>query len=60
MKWSEIEKIAREKGWEFAKHGKKHDLYLHPDHEEPLQVERHWSQEIRKGLLKKLKKQLDI
>jgi len=58
MKWSELEKIAREKGWYLARHGGKHDIYLHPDHDRPLQIERHGSQEIRKGLYKKIKKQV--
>ena len=58
MCWSEFEKIAREKGWMFVKHGKKHDIYLHHGHDEPLLIERHWSQEIRKGLYKSLKKKI--
>ena len=58
MKWSEIEKKATEKGWILAKHGKRHDIYLHPDHDEPLVMERHQSQEVKKGLLNKLKKQI--
>ena len=60
MKWSELEKIAREKGWVFIRHGNKHDIYLHPDNDFPLQIERHWSQEIKKGLMKKIKKQVGI
>ena len=60
MKWSELEKIIVEKGWYFAKHGKKHDIYLHADHDEPLLIERHWSQEIKKGLYKSLKKKIDF
>jgi predicted RNA binding protein YcfA (HicA-like mRNA interferase family) len=58
MKWSEFEKIAREKGWVFLKHGSKHDAYVHPDREDILWIERHSSQEIRKGLYLKLKKQV--
>jgi len=58
MKWSELRKIVEAKGWIFSRHGSRHDIYLHPEHEEPLQIERHWSQEIRKGLYKKIKKQV--
>ena len=58
MKWKEFEKIARSKGWYFSRHGAKHDIYLHPDRPDVLQIERHWTQEIKPGLFKKLKKQV--
>lgn len=58
MKWSEIQKIAIEKGFVFVKNGKKHDLYKRGD--EVLLIERHKSQEVRNGLLQKLRKQLDF
>jgi len=58
MKWSEFERILLEKGWNFTKRGKKHDIYLHVDHDEPIFIERHKSQEIKKGLYKSLKKKV--
>jgi predicted RNA binding protein YcfA (HicA-like mRNA interferase family) len=58
MKWSELRKIAEEKGWYLYRQGSKHDIYLHPDKEFPIQMERHGSQEIRNGLYNKLKKQI--
>ncbi len=58
MKWKELIKIAIEKGYKFDSHGKKHDLYIHEVTGERLLVERHGSQEIRKGLMNVLKKQL--
>lgn len=57
MKWKELIKIATEKGYRFYAHGKKHDIYVN-DNGERLIVERHGSQEIRKGLMNALKKQL--
>lgn len=55
MKWSEMRKIAVEYGFEFKKHGKKHDEYVNPKTGARIQIERHWSQEVRPGLMKRLK-----
>ena len=57
MKWKELIKIATDRGYRFYTHGKKHDIYVN-DNGERLIVERHGSQEIRKGLMNSLKKQL--
>lgn len=57
MKWKELIKIATEKGFRLYAHGKKHDIYVN-DNGERLIIERHGSQEIRKGLMNNLKKQL--
>lgn len=57
MKWNELIKIATDKGYRLYAHGKKHDIYVN-DNGERLIVERHASQEIRKGLMNALKKQL--
>lgn len=59
MKWKELIKIATDKGYRLYAHGKKHDIYIN-DNGERLIVERHGSQEIRTGLMKALKKQLDF
>lgn len=59
MKWKELIKIAVDKGYRFYAHGKKHDIYVN-DQGERLIIERHGSQEIRSGLMKKLKKQLEF
>jgi predicted RNA binding protein YcfA (HicA-like mRNA interferase family) len=58
MKWKELIKIAIERGYELKAHGKKHDIYINKATGERLIVERHGSQEIRKGLMNSLKKQL--
>lgn len=57
MKWKELIKIATDKGFRFSAHGKKHDIYTN-EKGDLLIVERHGSQEIRKGLMNKLKKQI--
>lgn len=59
MKWKELIKIAVEKGYRLYAHGKKHDIYIN-DKGERLIIERHGSQEIRKGLMLALKKRLNF
>lgn len=58
MKWKELIKIAKEKGYVFKRHGKEHDVYENKITGDWLIVERHGSQEIRKGLQAKLLKQI--
>lgn len=50
MTWQEFERLARKKGFQFVKHGRKHDEYYNPETDITIQIERHWTQEIRKGL----------
>lgn len=59
MKWKELIRIATAKGYKLYTHGKRHDIYVN-NNGERLIVERHGSQEIRKGLMNDLKKQLGI
>ena len=58
MKWSEMVHIVDEKGWLFERHGKRHDIYRNPISGERLLIERHWNQEVKSKLYKKLKKQI--
>jgi predicted RNA binding protein YcfA (HicA-like mRNA interferase family) len=58
MKWSELRKIAERNGWTLIRHGKKHDVYGHPEKDIRIEIERHDSQEIKSGLYYKLKKQI--
>lgn len=58
MKWKELIKIAEAHGFEFRAHGKKHDRYYNAERGIEIMVERHGSQEVRKGLLQRLKKQI--
>ena len=60
MKWSELRKLAELNGWRLVRHGGRHDIYRHPEKSTPLIIERHHSQEIGAGLMKSLKKQIDI
>ncbi len=55
MKWNELKRIAEEHGFQFLRHGKKHDLYYNPETGKTIQIERHWTQEVRPGLMKSLK-----
>lgn len=58
MKWSEIKRKAIEGGFELYAHGSRHDLYRHKTTGKVIQIERHWSQEVRPGLMKQLKKEI--
>jgi predicted RNA binding protein YcfA (HicA-like mRNA interferase family) len=60
MKWSELEKKAREKGWYFFRHGKEHDIYAHAEKDYQIQIGRHKSKEIANGTFQKLKKQIPL
>lgn len=60
MKWSELRKKATKNGWYLVRNGKKHDIFAHTDKDFEIQIERHDSQEVRSGLLAKLKKQIDF
>ncbi len=58
MNWSELKREAERHGFEFVKHGKKHDKYFNPQTGIMIDFERHWSQEVRPGLMKSLKKKI--
>lgn len=59
MKWSELIKLVEEQGYRLYSHGKKHDIYVN-SHGNRLVLERHRSQEVRKGLESKIKKQIGL
>lgn len=59
MNWRELEKRACERGFVFVKHRKKHDELYNPKSGVTILIERHWSQEVRGGLLKTLLKAID-
>jgi len=58
MKWSEVIRIAKEKGWYLLRRGSKHDIYQHDEKDFFILIERHLSSEIKPGLYQKLKKQI--
>ena len=43
MNWNEMKKKALENGFEFLKHGSRHDLYINKKTGKIIQLERHWS-----------------
>lgn len=59
MTWNEFRRAAEKCGFEFVRHGSAHDVYCHPVTKERLYIERHGNQEIRKGLMKTLLKQIE-
>lgn len=58
MKWNELKRIAIAHGFHEVKHRGKHDEYFNPETKVTILLERHWSQEVRPGLLKRLKQQI--
>jgi predicted RNA binding protein YcfA (HicA-like mRNA interferase family) len=60
MKWSELRKMVEKKGWYLHRHGGKHDVYLHPDKDFSIEIERHESKEVATGLFYKIKKQAGL
>ena len=58
MKWNEIRKIAIKHGFVFYRELKGHDIYINPETGTKIMLERHQSQEVRKGLMYKLKKEI--
>jgi predicted RNA binding protein YcfA (HicA-like mRNA interferase family) len=58
MKWSELRRIAEQRGWQLYRHGADHDLYRHPETGETILIARHRKEEIKKGTYQKLKKQI--
>lgn len=59
MNWAELIKKAEKNGYRFLKHGGNHDFYYNEKKKDLLIVERHKSQEVRKGLLQKILKQIE-
>lgn len=58
MNWNEMKKKAIENGFVFLKHGSNHDIYEKKETGSRILLERHWTQEVRPGLMKKLKKEI--
>ena len=58
MKWNELRKIALKHGFKFYKGLNGHDLYYNEEKKQMIMLERHGAQEVRKGLMEKLKKQI--
>ena len=58
MKWNELRKIAKAKGWRYLKDGGRHEIWIHDKRPDLLIIERHEAKEIAPGLYHKLKKQI--
>ena len=58
MKWNELKRIAIAHGFRFYKGLNGHDLYINDATNKVIMLERHWSQEVRKSLMHKLKKDI--
>lgn len=56
MNWNEMRRKAVEHGFEFVAHRGKHDEYYNSHTGVTIMIERHWSQEVRKGLMNRLRK----
>ena len=58
MNWNELRKKAVERGFELLKHGSRHDIYLNRATGKIILIELHWSQEVRPGIMNRLKKEI--
>jgi predicted RNA binding protein YcfA (HicA-like mRNA interferase family) len=58
MKWSEIRRIAENKGWYLYRNGANHDIYIHNEKENQIIIGRHKAQEVPKNAYNRLKKQI--
>jgi mRNA interferase HicA len=58
MKWSELRRKVIRNGWYLVRNGSNHDIYAHSDKDFQIQIGRHDSEEVKKGLFNKLKKQI--
>ena len=55
-----MKRLAVKNGFRLLAHGKKHDIYYNEMTGKTIQIERHWSQEVRPGLMKQLKKDIGL
>jgi|GEM_PF-403089 YcfA-like protein. len=58
MTWNEFKKMILRKGWKLERNGSKHDIYRKIGRDDPLLIERHWNEEIKPNLQKRLLKQV--
>ncbi len=58
MKWNEMKRLAVANGFQFVTSRGKHDEYFNPETGITILLERHWSQEVRAGLMNRLLKQI--
>jgi predicted RNA binding protein YcfA (HicA-like mRNA interferase family) len=58
MTWNEFKRRAIQNGWVFVRHGSRHDVYKKEGRDELLLIERHWREEMRPNIQKKLLKQI--
>lgn len=58
MKWNEMKRLAVANGFQFVKSRGKHDEYFNPESRVTILLERHWSQEVRPGIMNRLLRQI--
>ncbi|WP_299767570.1 type II toxin-antitoxin system HicA family toxin [uncultured Dokdonia sp.] len=59
-KVSELLRRLKKDGWHIHRHGKKHDLYRHPEKNGELVIPRHGSKELAKGTLHSILKEAGL
>ena len=59
MTWNEFRKMIIQKGWVLVRHGGDHDIYKKTGRSDLIVVERHWNEEIKRGLQKRLLKKVN-
>ena len=60
MKISEFIRKLKKQGIKFESHGTRHDWYYNPQNGKRTQIPRHQNQDIPKGLVERILKDLDL
>jgi len=60
MTTSEFVRYIKKRGAKFLKHGANHDWYINPENGNVTQVGRHGAQELKKGTVQRMLKDLGL
>ena len=60
MKTSEFIRQLKKQGIKFLEHGSNHDWYINPDNGKVAQLGRHGTQDIKKGTMNQILKDLGL
>ena len=60
MKISEFIRSLKKQGVKFHSHGTNHDWYINPDNGKVTQIGRHSTQDLKKGMMNRILKDLGL
>jgi mRNA interferase HicA len=56
MKKRELEKLLRQLGWQFLRHGGKHDVWTNGEQEEAIPRHREINEKLARAILRRVRK----